>query len=161
MSEVVVTGGERWLELTLDTSKRGLLLSVQTHPLVEQFMEQLGNSRKQSFEEIGRFNTWETVDDQMSLSIWRAENIIRELPAQTFAINNPGGNIVGEDGSINLSFLRICGVADGIQFVSTKEVYPHFYRRELKTRIGNAFRDFVREYIKPTRVTLIMTSREF
>lgn len=160
MSEIVTEGEERWLELTLDTSKRGLLVCVKTHPLVEQFMEQLGNNRKQTFEEIGRFNSWETVDDQTVMSIWRADNFIRELPGQTFTLNSPGSNIIGEDGAlINLSFLRIAGITEGIKFISTKEVYPYFYRRELKTRIGNAFRDFVREYIKSVRVTLIMTSK--
>lgn len=160
MSEIVTVGKEQWLKISLDTSKRGLLVIVQTHPLVEDFFEQLGNSRKQSFEEIGRFNTWEPVNDQQILSVWRAETPIRDLPGQTFTINNPGGNIVGEDGNINLSFLRICGITEGVQFVSSKEVYPFFYRRELKVRIGNAVRDFVREYIKSARVTLIMTSRE-
>lgn len=160
MSEIVVEGEERWMELTLDTSERGLLVCVKTHPLVERFMEQLGNNRKQSFEEIGRFNTWDSVDDQSAMAVWRAETFIRELPGQTFTLNNPGSNIVGEDGAlINLSFLRICGITDGVKFISTKEVYPYFYRRELKTRIGNAFRDFVREYIKSVKVTLIMTSK--
>lgn len=163
MPETVTQSGEQWLKLGLLPGERGLILEVKAHPKVEKFMQGMSGGRIRPLTDFapgqGRYQ-WEPLDDTAPLSYYQFDQPIRDAGA-SYYLNSMGTNIVTEDEKINLSFLSLVGISEGIQFISNKEVYPIDYRRMLKARIGNAFRDFVREYIKPIKITLVMTSQEF
>lgn len=161
MSEFVNKSGEEWLRISLLSHKRGLMISVKVHPLVEEFMSGLAGGKSIPLMEAGQ-HQWEPIDDTQPLSYYQFVNPVRNDGRGTYYISGGiGTNIVNADDQINLSFLALTGIGTTlISFLSTKEVYPLNFRRELKVRIANAFRDFVREYIRPVKITLVMTSQE-
>lgn len=161
--EVVTKSGEEWLRLSMVPDKRGMRIDVRAHPLVEEFMQSLGGGKKIELTEMPR-HLWTGVDDINSLGVYRMDTALRNdgISMRTFRIDTPGYGIIDEDDIVNLSFLRFVGVSapEGISFISTRDVYPVSYRRQLRTKIGNAFRDFCRDYIKQVKITLIMTGQE-
>lgn len=156
--------GENWLKLSMTPHKKGLLVEVKAHPLIEDFIRSLGSGKTQSLEEnIGRGRTGWTVTDPEAgpIAVWHmGQNL--ELPPgerEQFYLNLPGYGLL-YDNIINLSFLRIAGISNGVSFISERDVYPIAFRRELKRRIGDAFRRFCMDYIKPVKITLVMTGLE-
>jgi hypothetical protein len=165
MGEPLVTrSGDEWLRLSMRQEKRGMLIEVKAHPTVEEFMRSAGAGRKDDLDAHGR-TFWQAVDPEVDekLLIYKMD---RNPPQDedgalpSYYLNLPGQNLVYDDGRINLSFLRIAGISEGVRFISTRDVYPLQYRRELKVRIGQAFRRFCSDYIKPVTITLVMTSSE-
>lgn len=160
--ELITKGGEEWLRLSLIPHKSGLLIDVKTHRLVEDFMSSLGEGKKAAIQDsTGRASYWDAQSDD-PLQVYA----MKRLPAYNstgyaeFILDQPGGSIVVDENIMNLSFLRLAGISNGIRFISTKDVFPLSYRRELKRKIGEAFRRFCLDYIKPVKITLVITSQE-
>jgi hypothetical protein len=164
LPETVYQSGDRWLKLTLAPHKKGLLLEVKVHPLIEEFMQGMSGGISIPVTDITgpRYNQWEPTDpDAEPLRCYRPDDHIMRRGDTDVMLNSVGTNIVCDDERVNLSFLTLAGISEGLSFVSIKETYPLSYRRQLKVKIGDAFRDFVREFIRPVRITLVMTGQEF
>lgn len=158
--EIVNKGGEEWLRLSLIPDKRGLMIDVRVHPLVEEFMQSLGDGAKIPIGEVGgRGAAWLSADEG-PIFIYPAKRMPMAGQYQTFCLDSPGSSLIYDENQINLSFLRIAGISQGVRFISSKDVFPLQFRRELKSKIGTAFRHFCMDYIKPVKITLIITSQE-
>ena len=122
MPEQVFKSGEEWLRISLIPHKRGMLVEVRTHPLVEDFIQAMGNRTAGVEEWVGRQNGWEAVDEAERIMVYRSDALVRDNSTH-FTLNSIGTNIVDDGGRINLSFLRIAGISNGVRFISTKDVF--------------------------------------
>lgn len=159
----ITRSGEQWLSLSLVPHKRGLLVDVKAHPLVEEFMQSLSKSGKVPLETGRRDGAlhWISPDDTQ-LYIYQQEKALMDDPRYGggFTISSPASSFIYDEGIINLSFLRLAGISEGVKFISTQDVFPIQFRRELKGKIGAAFRRFCIDYIKPVKLVLIITGQE-
>lgn len=173
MGEEVVINGERWLYFSTFPGKKGLIVQVKVHPRIEEFMSSLGDGTTKN--PVIYDNKWFSTTPGVDLEVYSAANPER-LKGINFTINKPGSSLYSETddntpsglsvvvlsgGIINLSFLRLKGISQesGLEF-GVKDVWPLSFRRELKSKVGSAFRHIANEYIRPVRLTLEMRERK-
>lgn len=169
----ITQSGEQWMFLSLTPHRLGLLVDVRVHTLVEEFMSSLGAGVKDSLKHepdlrrlveppMVAIPGWVPAADGAPLLIYRQDKNIIQDPRYggNFTISSPSTSLVYDEDNINLSFLRLVGISTGIQFVVTTDIFPIQFRRELKGRIGRAFKQFCLDYIRPIKVTLVVTGRE-
>lgn len=148
---VVNKSGERWLEFTTLPTKEGLLVRVKTKLVVEEFMRGLGDGSSDPVEVYDRYWLGKNL---------RVYKLSRRIGGDLYRVDAPGKGLMEEGASMsNLSFLRLVGVSEGVEFV-VKDVYSTELRRQIRDKVGESFRRLVEDYIKPVRVTLIVSGQE-
>src|SRR5688572_17884672 len=151
----VVKGGVCWFEIGGERTRGGLKIYVKADPRVEDFVKTLGNGRKDSIEVYGR--SWIPVAPSKVIEVYQME---KNLMSDSYTLSAPAETFKAPScGRVNLSFLRIVGVSDGLQF-GMMGPYSKPYIRESFSDITREVRSLVRDYIAPIHINFRISSQE-
>lgn len=154
MAEDIKEGMISWFDLVLDRRSDGVTLVAKADPRVEAFISGLGYGESDPTDLYGRM--WVPTDLNKPLRVYRLTNDISGRFLDRYTINSPCGAF-DTDGDINLSFLRLVGLAEGVSF---KIELPMSRSRvaTLKSQLIEGVEEFLREYIVPVHVKLKVVS---
>ena len=174
LTSPVIKGGETRIETVFSRSGRkagdpadwkgGLRLTVRARPEVEEFIQSLGNGSLVDVGTVGRY--WQALD-KGSLSAY----VIQSIPPQQ---SDDGCMItldrlwhpliIPSEGDrypiVNLSFLRLRGISDGIGVTfGVKGVYSFGELCQIRDRVTAASRRFYIEYLRPIDLTVTVSTQ--
>ncbi len=180
-TESINKAGESWLVFSTFPSKEGLRVQVKAHPEVEDFFRTISQGQTQNVLVHG--NYWTPPNPEQPFLVYRMD---RDIEVPGYDLSSVGRSLgsgqppppapqiererqVGirppapygsSEWCVNLSFLRLVGISQGIEF-GVRDVFSLDFRRKLKQAVGDAFRKFHRDHFKHVKVTLVMNSQEF
>lgn len=165
MEASVVKGGELCLMVNLSRGREGLLLNVKTSPLVEKFMQDLGNGTKDPLAKFERGFWAPNKSDELYIYNAGRDTLtqIANPDLQRYRLDRIGDRLDLSSefgpGIINLSFLRIVGVseADGVTLNIKGSVMSLDGLRDLKNKIGAAARALYVDFIRPVDLSVYVT----
>jgi hypothetical protein len=154
MAEEMKEGMISWFDLTLDRRSDGVTLVAKADPRVEAFISGLGYGESDPTDLYGRM--WVPSDVNRPLRVYRVVNDLGGRFLDRYTINAPCGAFDTE-GVINLSFLRLVGMSEGVSF---KIELPMSRSRvsTLKAQLIEGVEEFLREFIVPVHVKLKVVS---
>ncbi len=184
---IVAKSGETCIQTSIGRSTDGLMINVWAQPKVEDFIRLLGNGEKIDVQTIGRFWTPSRKDKEKQIMVYDYALELPRNDIINFRLDRPGLPIldIGDDppivyperdregrlfaipkgvktnhpGTLNLSFLRCVGISEpgGVTF-KIKGVYERSSVDRLGIKIENALKVFYREFIKPYRLIVTVST---
>jgi hypothetical protein len=144
-----------WFDLTLDRRSDGVTLVARADPRVEAFMSGLGYGESDPTDLYGRM--WVPSDPTKILRVYKSSVDLGGRFLDKYTMSYPCGAFDME-GLINLSFLRLVGLSEGVSF---RIELPMSRSRvgSLKNNILEGVQEFLREYIVPVHVNLKLVSQ--
>lgn len=159
----VIKHGESCIRIVLHRTALGLSLQVKVHPIVEDFIRDLGNGEKMDIGIVGRH--WVNLKDAskplmayvipgMAIpSLGGIRVTLGEGLGQPLVMLDDGKPILkGQEraDAINISFLRLVGASEGIGVTfGVKGVYGKETLEKLRDNLVRAARLFYIEYLQP------------
>lgn len=170
VTELVVKGGETYMDAFLKRSRLGVSIKVTLHPIIEDFMRTLGNGSVQNVLEYGRYWTPVGRDKLLVYALIHDPGVMVSNSRTSYYINRPGSALQGTndilggggDESVNLSFIRLVGASDekGVTF-AIKGVFSEAAIQGMARSIGNGLRAFCADYIKPVSCNVKIVRQEW
>lgn len=154
--------GETILQLGLNRSAKGLIISCKAHPTIEEFFRSFGGELQQ-VSAHGRY--WAPVNNPLPpVYAIGDRGILKPLPFEGghYSLMSVGGPISGADVEItNISFLRLQGISEGsgVTF-AVKGVFTREAVRALRDQLNGAIRRFYLDFLKPMDITLTLSTTE-
>ena len=149
MDTSIYTGGETWLDFQIVNTKRGVEISVSSHPDLEEFFKNISKDLTDSVE-----GTWYPVGPQLRTYRLPVEDQFAQL-------GFPGQPLIsfdddGDHKKVNISFLTLVGVSKGVRFGVETPMNLEL-RRELKQLIGIRVKKFCLDFLvqKTMRMTIV------
>lgn len=150
---------EHLVNITLHRSRKGLSMTIRAIPAIEDLMREWGTGERQPVLAHGR--NWIAPEGSV-LEVWQLSQAIGPLPYDggVYSIERPGQLLIVEgvslDGRstsevINLSFLRLVGLSEGVTF-KIAGVYTPDWLEEVGTKIKKATSRFWRTYMKDATI---------
>jgi hypothetical protein len=169
--------GEDVIQTSLRRTTQGLLVTVKTHPKVEEFMQRVSGGEVQSVSNFGRNWLTEYTEPDRRVGdkvVQGSKHIFYPRPLRAYAFHTPFEIFRTSDGTvvdmeklgynlmtnrddrngdiydqINLSFIRLQGVSEenGVQFL-IKTVYSLAGLKKLRDGISAAQNTFAADYLK-------------
>lgn len=132
---------------------KGTQLYVKTDPMIEEFIRGLGDGSTTAFPVGYAFFPIEPETPQ----VYRVGNGELKLPEfSEFALGNwRSGFLLDDEKTVNLTFLQIKGVSEGIR-IGVRSVLSVTGMEELKVRLGRACRALCRDYIVPVTMKIVI-----
>ena len=173
MAEVadLIKGGEMCISITLSRAKGGTKISAKTLASIEETVAGLGNGSVQEARVLAR--SWYPVEIDSVLSVYSLTSrdcagiknagagihYRIDIPGEPLVImsNNPVTGAQQE--IINMSFLRLTGIKNGVSFI-VRSVYSIDRMRELGDMIQQASKSFYISYMKPFDLTVMVSVQE-
>ena len=151
-------GVKRGVAFSAKDKSVGLTISVKTVKAVEDFMRSLGSGRIVDVSTVGIY--WRSLTSQ-PLQAYEYSTTIPptgKYDRQEFRIDQLGYPLIGDQGIVNLSFLRLIGVSEGagVSF-GLKGVYSLDGLRDLRDRLGAHAKRFYIDYIRPVDLSVQVT----
>lgn len=174
VSEVasLVKGGETRIMIELRRIPRkvdgiGVRINVKLHPLVEEFMRDLGHGEKVEVGAFGRH--WASLDRATPLLAYDLAYPLEVAKTQSglaLALDRLGSPLSERDGrdrydTINMSFLRLVGSSEGsgASFL-LKGVYSTEGLKRTRDQITEAAFQFYVSYLKPINLAVMVSTQE-
>lgn len=163
------------IRMCLKRAPRGLLVSVKTHPEIENFMEGLGSGL--DILDVGEYGRlWSPTEDGNELKVYGLpvgngligwirngggpSYRLDRVGAPLFEGGDEGGNPMGGNPmGVNLSFLRILGTSsvDGASFI-VSGVYSLEVLKEFKKIFADAAEGFYKNFLKSVNIQVIIST---
>ena len=156
----IIKRGETCIQISLHRTPMGVTLNSKCHKGVEEFMRGLGTGRKVDVDTVGRY--WRAVPAEATLQAYDlTQSIGREDEGSKFRLDHLGHPLIEDNGSVNLSFLRLVGISDGagISF-GIKGVYSLSHLRNIQNQLGRCAREFYVSYMQPCDLTVSVSTGE-
>lgn len=160
----IIKHGETCLQGVLYRNMVGTAFRVKVHPGVEEFFAKLAGPDRQIIEvkAAGRF--WSPVGDKPLTAYYLSEALPSDQdPSYRFSLTHLGGPLITgtEEGreAVNLSWLRLVGISDGITF-GIKGVHTLPQLRSIQDRLAQAFQSFYRQYMRPINLGITVSTTE-
>lgn len=154
IDSLVVGKGENCAHVHLFRDSRGLRVSVKAHVALEEFMKNLGDGRSQPVDAYSKL--WQSVTTPTgTLDVYNARDY--GVQSETYRLDRPGQALSLDHQIVNLSFLRIVGVSQGVTF----RIRGPFSRPEvdnLQDELTEAIEELYKTYIKPVDAHILVTT---
>lgn len=155
----MLKSGEKAISTTVQRTSRGLVLRVQLHPVVEDFIKNSSNGDFTPVKMFGR--KWTPCDDlcvyDIPSSMLGIVGVDGEL---SYRLDKPGWDLFTTDERtgrkvINMSFLRLVGASqpDGVAF-SVGGVYERSDVTWIASAINDAGKAIYTQYIRPMTISV-------
>lgn len=128
---------------------RGLRMSIKVHPSVEAAIKALGDGKQIRANTHGRL--WK--DAPLAWTLTDAE----AARGQDYGLERLGWSLLDE-GYLNLSFLRLVGVSEGVTF-DVEGVYSQEFITDLVRRVQQGMKSLYLSLIRPVNYTVHLTTR--
>ena len=146
--------GEKVIAIDLLRSRLGVRMKIRIHPDIEDFFKRWGGGG-QTGNEFGRLWQPFTVGDK--LQYWTfAPTKAKE---DGFYLHTTGGPLILEDGTTNLSMLRIVGASQGVDFIYDA-VMSKSEMEKVAAKLRKAAERFYLEYIQPVHMQIFVGVRD-
>ncbi len=155
MESSVLQKGEKVLLIRLDQKKEGIELYAQAHPMVESFFKEMSVKEQ---EVSGQGNGLWYNPTGGSLRLYSLSGQRGSFTNPNYTFEYPGYSLTAEEVGlnhtcVNLSFLRIKGITDGIT-LGIKTVMSLSGRREYRDMVHMGMKRFVRDFLVPVTLEL-------
>jgi hypothetical protein len=150
------------VHLELRRGSRGLIVSVKADKAIEEFFAAWANSRTRPLTDYSR--NWRPIGDR-ELSVWNTPEVAMPADISLYSI---GGGLVVEryeadrdrrTAIVNLSFLRLVGISDGVEFTVAEVMDKDGVHRAFQG-ITKGLDTFYRQYLAPVKYTLELIAKE-
>ena len=145
-----------------DKARFGLTVSVKTHRNVEEFARAMGTGEASDVVLIGRY--WRPVGEQPLMvydSSFIASETLKTDEGRAFRFDRVGQPLIADDGTINISFLRLVGVSEGAGVTFRVEgIFSVENLRFTRDVISSACRRFYIQYMRPVDLTVQISTQE-
>lgn len=160
----VVKTGENCIYVVIDRcpaasiAKAGYQVSVTANIAVEEFFRGLGDGSVQLADTWSR--GWLPIPkDGPPVTVY---NLGQPIRSDDYRIDRPGAPLIlPETNEVNLSFLRIPGISDGMVTFGVRGVIAFDQLRDVKSRVQSALGQFYKSYVRPVSLSVrVSTSSE-
>lgn len=152
----VVKSDVCWLEIGMCRGKNGLEIVVKAEPRVEDIIKSMSIGGYDDLEAYG--TEWVSVGKDPV----KVTQISKDVPSTDYTINTIGHGFISDKfGKVNLSFLRFKGISgpEGVRFCVSGPVSRQ-HARDIGSKVVQAARMFVRDYVVPFNIGLRISSTE-
>lgn len=163
----LIKRGEIVVDINLQRAKGGIAVSAKVHPVVEDFLRSWGDGSAQDVNLHGR--SWFPLKPGGApLMVWKLSQDPGSQPldrATTYRIARAGHPLIESievaNDTVNLSFLRLCGISEGsgVSF-GVKGVFTEVAIRELGDKLVNAAKVFYVSYMRPIDLRVRISTEE-
>lgn len=163
----LIKRGEIVVDINLQRAKGGIAVSAKVHPAVEDFLRSWGDGTPQDVNLHGR--SWFPLKPSSPpLQVWKLVLDPGPQPLDrscSYRIARAGHPLIesieGCNDTVNLSFLRLCGISEGagVSF-GVKGVYTEAAIRELGDKLVNATKVFYVSYMRPVDLRVRISTEE-
>ena len=167
----VIKRGETVIQTTLhrgvsgngeDKARFGLTVSVKTHRNVEEFAKAMGTGEASDIVLIGRY--WQPVGTQPLMvydSSFIAPEALKTDEGRAFRFDRVGQPLIADDGTVNISFLRLVGVSEGAGVTfRVAGIFSVDSLRFTRDMISSACKKFYIHYMRPVDLTVQISTQE-
>ena len=161
----LIKRGEMCLMTTFHRGRQGLVVSVKAHPALEDLVRSLGTGETQDIGLWGR--SWSALKTPINIYDLSTPALMTVLGNDRghYRLDHPGQPLIIDTHGdyridpVNLSFLRIKGISEGVDFL-VKGVYTIEGIRDIADKVVQAERHFYITYMKPVDVTVVVSTQE-
>jgi len=146
--------GQSYIKAAFKRGRKGIELNIQAVPEIEAFIRDLGQGTTDDVTLYGK--DWYTTNPDAPIKVYKIKSLPQNGPMMEYRLDLPGYSLMNDE-QVNLSFLRIAGISEpgGVTF-GVKGAYSLPYVINLKSAIGRAGRQFVRDYVAPFDIHLMI-----
>lgn len=168
----MVKRGETCISLSFKRNMAGLSLSIKAHPGVEAFFRGLSTGEVSDVTGIGRH--WIPIGGVPL----RIHNLVEQVPVisiepgRRIRFDRPGQQLLAPSGAtspdgmplqdVNLSFLRLIGVSEGIGVTFTvRGVYSEQSVNSMRDTLAEGAKKFYQTFMKPINLNVAIVTQEW
>lgn len=156
----VVKRGERVYEGSIGRYTKGLRLYAKVHPSVEDLMRSWGTGSTESVSAYGRYWSTPNGDNAQVYTMSAPQNTMVFNQAGTpFRLGQVGHPLITEDGTLNLSFLRLVGISSGLK-IDVRGVFSHPELLDIREKIKQGVRSLYVSYLLPVDLNLVISTED-
>lgn len=164
MESTVAKRGEQIFSLSFRRTDGRVKVIVKAHEVIEDLMRSWGSGERGAVIDFGGRN-WVSPTP---LEVWDlSPKMAQLLPYGEgyYTINEPGGELFLSDNGIrhgaavNISFLRIVGVSEGVEF-EVPGVHSLSFLKETQNRVNGAVKRLYTDFLLPVDLTLQINTQE-
>lgn len=164
MESTVAKRGEQIFSLSFRRTDGRVKVIVKAHEVIENLMRSWGSGERGAVVDFGGRN-WISPTP---LEVWDLSPkmaVVLPYADGYYTLNDPGGELfVLEHGvrgtnAVNISFLRIVGVSEGIEF-EVPGVHSLSFLKETQNRVNGAVKRLYTDFLLPVDLTLQINTQE-
>lgn len=163
----VVKGGETIVNCTVSRAVRGAAITIKISPTLEEMMKNLGTGEVVDVRTIGH-RYWDNQTKGEKLMLYEltaasAQGVVAD-GAVPYRLDAPGHPIVitndrgGYPEIVNLSFLRLVGISEGLTFI-VKGVFQEKDIIRMGERIRAAIKAFYANFMRPVDYHIVVSAQ--
>ena|SRR3990167_5865053 len=154
-ASIMNAAGHRVIDISLQRHKKGVKVSVQVTPEIEEFFKRWGGGVA---ELPGYGRLWEAVGDER-LSIWSFEAPVHNED-MNYSLFHTGGPFKVDGVLINLSFIRLVGASESPKEFICSTVMSKGELEKIASQLRRAAEHFYTEYIQPVNLNIFVGVRD-
>lgn len=160
----VSKGGETLLQVQILRNKKGITITARASSAIEDLMATMVELKPRNVQEFHRY--WQSEKDLLVYGLAADLGGIKTVsPRLAYRLDRPGNALEIEERGlmgvpvINLSFLRLVGISDGVTF-TVNQVCSRDGVVDLCKKLEEATRHFYIQYLKPVDMRIMVLTQE-